>query len=443
MPPLPCPRPARPGPLARARGLSTQPPLDVGSRFEGAVPRLGRRDCWENGGHDPLRVLEGITVERSGRARRRSRRGRRAASDRGARLEEALTVAALVPGRAEQPAAPRRLLLPEFGISEAVPQYLGRPRHPRRRPPRGGQRPGRPARRASACSTAEGYFRQRLNPDGWQQEQLPRPRRRRWPAAHAERPASHASASTSTATDRRGPGLEGRRRAHPSLYLLDADVDRQRPRTAARSTDRLYGGDAAAPPAPGDRARHRRRAGPAPLGINAAGVPHATRATPASSAWSASASSSANGLSFQAEAIEGVAWRAASSPHTPVPAGIDRFSPRADGASTSPASPPSCGVTFDELMRARPAASDEPDDDASTWRCMGLRLAGPRERRGRPARRGQPRRCSRACGRTSPSTRCRSARSPTACTAHLGVGPSMTGCSTSTSPEDWDGADDG
>ena len=134
-----------------------------------------------------------------------------------------------------------------------------------------------------------GYFRQELNADGWQQERYPDPR----PPRDGRCTRSTACASR---VDLAGTPLDARRSGGPTsgrvrLYLLDADVeendadDRARHRPPLRRRHR-------APAAPGDPARHRRRAGARGRSARTPRCSTPTRATPASSASSASAGSS-------------------------------------------------------------------------------------------------------------------------------------------------------
>ncbi len=64
---------------------------------------------------------------------------------------------------------PRRLLLASSG-SQRPPAVQRRPRRPRRRPPEGSQRPRRVPLTGIGLFYRQGYFRQELNADGWQQE---------------------------------------------------------------------------------------------------------------------------------------------------------------------------------------------------------------------------------------------------------------------------------
>jgi starch phosphorylase len=60
----------------------------------------------------------------------------------------------------------------EFGIHECAARLLGRPRRARRRSPEERERSRRPAR-GRGRGLLEGYFRQSLDPEGWQHERYP------------------------------------------------------------------------------------------------------------------------------------------------------------------------------------------------------------------------------------------------------------------------------
>ena len=120
----------------------------------------------------------------------------------------------------------------------------------------------------------------------------------------------------------RCPGVAGRRR--PDAALPARHRHRREPADLRTVTDRLYGGDT----------EHRLRQ-EIVLGVGGVRALQAlglarrrcstpTRATPASSASSASASWCSEGLSFT-EAVEAARAGYMFTTHTPVPAGIDRF----------------------------------------------------------------------------------------------------------------------
>ena len=120
------------------------------------------------------------------------------------------------------------------------------------------------------------------------------------------------------------------------------------------------------------------------------------------------------GLSF-AEALEAVARRGVFTTHTPVPAGIDVFPPelvdRYFGGWLR-----EVGVARDELLAlGRPDGADD-NDEPFNMAALALRTSAFAQR-GEPAPRGGlPPAARRLLSRGSPSTRCRSATSPTAST---------------------------
>ncbi len=164
-------------------------------------------------------------------------------------------------------ARPRRLLLAGVRHHRGAPAVLRRARGARRRPPQGVVRSRHPARR---CRPA---LRRGLLPPAAERRRL----------AGGDQPA-HRSAGARRAADRdpgdgrsrrcRGPGagVARRRRLHPAL-----PARHERARQSARG-DRGHQPAVrrrrAAPAPPGDRPRHRRRAGPASARTGAPGVPH-------------------------------------------------------------------------------------------------------------------------------------------------------------------------
>ena len=260
---------------------------------------------------------------------------------------------------------------PEFGISEALPQYSGGL----------GILAGDHLKSASDLGVPlvgvglfyrHGYFRQGLNQDGWQQE--------RFPDQDPFAMSLTLCEGVRVTVDLAGAPLQAQVwRADVGrvpLYLLDADVE-ENPDELRAVTDRLYGGDV----------EHRLRQeillgiggvrALEALGIDAQvfhtneghagflGLERMRRAIVDS------------GLSFD-EAVE--ATRAASifTTHTPVPAGIDRF-PRPLIEAYFGSWAQECGVSVDQLMALghRPGeAPDEAEGERFNMAVMGLRLAG-------------------------------------------------------------------
>ena len=165
------------------------------------------------------------------------------------------------------PLRPVAYFSPEFGISEAVPQYSGGL----------GVLAGDHLKASSDLGVplvgvgllyTEGYFRQRLDADGWQQESV---------ADFTPPSLGLADTGVEVTVDLAGdpvdgPRLAGRRRAHPALparHRRRGQLARRRRRHRPPVRRRR-----APPPAPGDRARHRRRAGAAGARHRARRVPH-------------------------------------------------------------------------------------------------------------------------------------------------------------------------
>ena len=172
-------------------------------------------------------------------------------------------------GRADSPLRSVAYFSPEFGIAEALPQYSGGL----------GVLAGDHLKAASDLGVPligvglfyrHGYFRQALNVRRLAAGALPQPR----PLRHGPAPCRTACGSPSTSA---GAPLHaqvwradvGRIR----LYLLDSRRRGERRRAARRHRPPLRRRHRA-PPAPGDPARHRRRAGAAGPRHRHPGLPH-------------------------------------------------------------------------------------------------------------------------------------------------------------------------
>ncbi len=319
---------------------------------------------WESSGQDPLRLIAGITAGRWDEL---------AADDEIAsltdaaavRLAEAMTQPRWFQGRTETPLQLVAYFSPEFGLTETLPQYSGGL----------GILAGDHLKAASDLGVplvgigllyAEGYFRQRLNADGYQEERFPRL------DTHglALKPTG-VQVSIDLADEMARLNVWQVQVGRVNLYLLDAAVDTNSPDVAA-ITNRLYGGDI----------EHRLRQ-EIVLGI---GGVRALRALGLQPQVFHTNEGHAGFLSLErirelvetglafGEAIEVVRAGGVFTTHTPVPAGIDRF-PYDLMQKYFSSFATSLGVTFDELMTVgrRP---DEPDDDRFNMAVMGLRMAG-------------------------------------------------------------------
>jgi glycogen phosphorylase len=321
-------------------------------------------DLWESSGKDPLRLIAGITASRWAELAADPDIGSLtdAAADR---LAQATTEPRWFQGRADSPLDMVAYFSPEFGLTETLPQYSGGL----------GILAGDHLKAASDLGLplvaigllyAEGYFRQRLNADGYQEERFPRLD----PHGLALKPTGvqvQIEMAGETASLNVWQVEVGRVR----LYLLDAAVDTNSPEIAA-ITNRLYGGDI----------EHRIRQ-EIVLGIGgvralrALGlhpqVFHTNEGHAGFLSLERTRELVESGLTF-IEAIEVVRAGGVFTTHTPVPAGIDRF-PRDLMEKYFTTFAKSLGIQFDELMQVgwRP---DEPDDDRFNMAVMGLRLAG-------------------------------------------------------------------
>ncbi|HET9443076.1 MAG TPA: alpha-glucan family phosphorylase, partial [Acidimicrobiales bacterium] len=325
-------------------------------------------DQWEVTGHDPVRLLGLVRRERLealGRDPAFTSFLEEVHADLRRYLESERWYQ-----QSEVPRALERVAYfsPEFGIAEALPQYSGGL----------GVLAGDHLKAASGLGVPivgiglfyrQGYFRQDLNADGWQQE--------RYPILDPHAMALSMVDGVRIEVDLAGTPLWAQLwRAdvgRVKLYLLDADIDDNDPE-GRLVTDRLYGGDpqehrirqeillgiggVRALEALGEKVQvfHTNEGHAGFLGLERIrGL--ITR----------------EGLSF-AEAVEAVRAGTVFTTHTPVPAGIDRFE-RPLMARYFKGWADECGVPFDELMTLGHfpgTAQDAPFNMA----VMGLRLAG-------------------------------------------------------------------
>jgi len=319
---------------------------------------------WESSGHAPLRLIAGITASRW--AELSADPEIVALTDAAAaRLTQATTEPRWFQSRPDSPLDLIAYFSPEFGLTETLPQYSGGL----------GILAGDHLKAASDLGLplvaigllyAEGYFRQRLNADGYQEERFPRLD----PHGLALTPTG-VQVSVEIGGELARLNVWQVTVGRINLYLLDAAVDTNGAEVAA-ITNRLYGGDI----------EHRIRQEMV-LGIGgvralrALGlhpqVFHTNEGHAGFLSLERIRELVETGLTFT-EAIEVVRAGGVFTTHTPVPAGIDRF-PRDLMQKYFTDFATSVGVTFDELMAVgrRP---DEPDDDRFNMAVMGLRLAG-------------------------------------------------------------------
>ena len=172
----------------------------------------------------------------------------------------------------------------------------------------------------------EGYFRQRIDADGWQQEDYPRNEPAKLSMTHALDPDGNP---ITVRVDLRHGAIHARvwrlEVGRVSLFLLDTDVKENDEQDRAL-TSRLYGGD-----------QHVRVRQELVLGVGGLRALHAASIRPAvlhlnegHSAFAALEMTrllmEEEGASFE-DAVERTARMTVFTTHTPVPAGHDRFRP--------------------------------------------------------------------------------------------------------------------
>jgi starch phosphorylase len=319
---------------------------------------------WAATGHDPLRLLAAISGPQW-ETLAADRDVVAATEQASARLHAAIDGPRWFQQRPDSPLGLVAYFSPEFGLTETLPQYSGGL----------GVLAGDHLKAASDLGIplvgvgllyAEGYFRQRLNADGFQEERFPRLD----PHGLALHPTD-----VEVTVDLAGDTVRVRvwrvQVGRIALYLLDTAVEGNSPAGAA-VTDRLYGGDT----------EHRMRQ-EIVLGVGgvralrALGLDPQVFHTNEGHAGFLSLERIrelvADGLHF-AEAVEAVRGGGLFTTHTPVPAGIDRF-PRDLMERYFGGFAAACGTGFDELM-ALGHRADEPDETKFNMAVMGLRLAG-------------------------------------------------------------------
>jgi glycogen phosphorylase len=321
-------------------------------------------DGWEETGHDPVRLLGHVARDRL----------ESMSSDPGFMafmIEVHEELLRYVQGGRWFQGRPTPLrsvayFSPEFGITEALPQYSGGL----------GVLAGDHLKAASGVGVPlvgvclfyqQGYFRQELNADGWQQE--------RYPRLDPHAMALNEVDGVRVTVDLAGTPLVARvwraQVGRVPLYLLDTDVDDNDDDTR-RVTDRLYAGDA----------EHRIRQ-EILLGIGGVRALHAAGEHPQIFHTNEGHAGflglerirrlvTEEGLRF-GEAVEAARAGTIFTTHTPVPAGIDRF-PRELMERYFRRFAEELGISFNELM----ALGHEPgtgSDAPFNMAVMGLRLA--------------------------------------------------------------------
>ncbi len=330
-----------------------------------AVFRAVGGGAWEASGHDPMAMLRMIGQDRldalaadAGFLALVSA----AQDDLRHHLEDELWF-----GQADRRLNGVAYFSPEFGIAEALPQYSGGL----------GVLAGDHLKAASGLGVPlvgvgllyrQGYFRQELAPDGWQEQRYVTQDPHALPLTLCDvQPVS---------VDQGGRPLLARiwraQVGRIPLFLLDTHTEGN-DEQSTDVTDRLYGGDT----------EHRLRQ-EILLGVGGVRALQLMGVTPQVFHTNEGHAGflglerirrhiADDGLTF-VEAIEAVRAGTVFTTHTPVPAGIDRFSrqlmERYFGSWTD-----ELGVSFDTLM-ALGQEPGQPHDAPFNMAVMGLRLAG-------------------------------------------------------------------
>ena len=357
-------RPQVPTELASLHGLAMNLRWSWDERTQDLFRWVGS-EAWEAAGHDPVRLL-GLVDHRRLEALAGDRTFLSFLQEVADDLSRDLNADRWFQGR-KSPLRSVAYFSPEFGISEALPQYSGGL----------GVLAGDHLKAASGLGVPlvgvglfyrQGYFRQELNADGWQQE--------RYVDLDPHAMALTAKEDLRVTVDLAGTRLVARvwqaQVGRIPLYLLDTDID-DNDDEGRGVTDRLYGGDT----------EHRLRQ-EILLGVGGVRALEALGQTPQVFHTNEGHAGFLglerirrcivdDGLTFP-EAVEAVRGGTTFTTHTPVPAGIDRF-PRALMERYFKAWADECEIDFDRLMELGHEPGESPDA-AFNMAVMGLRLAG-------------------------------------------------------------------
>ena len=323
-------------------------------------------NLWEKTQHDPVQVLSLVAKDRL-EALSTDNAFMSFLGEIHAELRRYMNVQRWFQNRGRSALQKVAYFSPEFGIAEALPQYSGGL----------GVLAGDHLKAASSLGVpmvglgllySEGYFRQRLNADGWQEERYPLMD----PHTMALTPVEEARVSVDLAGQPLSVRIWCAAVGRVNLYLLDANID-DNSEEMRNVTDRLYGGST----------EHRLRQ-EILLGIG--GVRALDALDEKAQIFHTNEGHAGflglerirqlvtgKGLSFN-EAIEAVRAGTVFTTHTPVPAGIDRFPAELiekyfSGFASE------CGVDIGALMALGHAPGESPGAPFN-MAVMGLRLAG-------------------------------------------------------------------
>ncbi|HKE73301.1 MAG TPA: alpha-glucan family phosphorylase, partial [Acidimicrobiales bacterium] len=325
-------------------------------------------DLWDASVHDPVRLLGLVSRERLD-ALARDAGFKRFLGQVRSELQGYLDGERWFQAKGTSPLQLVAYFSPEFGIAEAVPQYSGGL----------GVLAGDHLKASSDLGVPligvgllyrNGYFRQSLDADGWQQERYPLLD----PHVMALTPCEDVRIEVDLAADEL-PLVAQLWKADVGrvpLYFLDADVEENSDKLRS-VTDRLYGGDTE------HRLRQEILLGVGGVrALQTVGVEAQVFHTNEGHAGFLGLERirqlvTGEGLTY-AEAIEAVRAGCIFTTHTPVPAGIDRF-PLELMEKYFGRWCDEVGVKIADLVALGHRPGDEPDTPFN-MAVMGLRLAG-------------------------------------------------------------------
>ena len=356
-------RPTIPDALAALPGLAT----NLHWAWDREAVRLFERlwPGWTAGDAHPAHMVRTTSSDRLAALAEDQAVVRDLAAAKG-RLEAAVTGPTWFANRPDSPLGTVAYFSPEFGVTEALPQYSGGL----------GVLSGDHLKASSDLGVplvaigllyTEGYFHQQLDADGWQQE-----RTLNMDPESLGLTDTGVRVTVDLAGDEVAIRVWRADVGKVALYLLDTDVEGNSADGIA-VTDRLYGGDS-----------HHRLRQEIVLGI---GGVRALRALGIDPQVFHSNEGHAGFLSLERirelvgaglpfdGAVEAVRAGGVFTTHTPVPAGIDRFE-HALMQKYFSAFATECGVTFDELFAIGVSPDEGGEEDPKfNMAVMALRLA--------------------------------------------------------------------
>ena len=269
----------------------------------------------------------------------------------------------------------------------------------------------------------QGYFRQRLDADGWQHEDYIDVDHRLLPIRPALTRRRAGRGRRSTRAPARSPRASGSCRRRPQ-HAAAARLGRRRQPPGGPRADRApLRRRRARPHPPGAAARRRRRPRARRAG-HLAGRPAPERGPQRLRGARARAPADGDRRHRRRRGDPPRVAQVVFTTHTPVPAGHDRFSADLVEEHLGPLRD-ALGMDRDAASWASAASTRTTRGEAFCMTVLALKLVAPRQRGLVAARPGLARDVDAALSRRRARSACRSATSPTACTCRPGSRPQM------------------